>query len=141
MRIVSEVPEYVDSYFKKLRAVDRDRYLQEKTDYWLAMMERDKLVNEHLDGDAHNLFKAGTPSWVKAKYNNYSTAMTKISVKALDSGAENVPELNLEFMRKDDVKVSAGWYQNAVGDLYHYDGVVWDTVPSERIQDLEFLGN
>ena len=32
-----------------------------------------------------------------------------------------------------------GWYQNSAGDLFHYDGVVWDVVP-ESVKDLEFLG-
>ena len=38
------------------------------------------------------------------------------------------------------VQVDAGWYQNADGDLYHYDGTIWDTVPKEQIKDLEYLG-
>ena len=39
------------------------------------------------------------------------------------------------------VKVSdAGWYQNSDGKLFHYDGVVWDEVPNEKQEDLEFLG-
>lgn len=36
--------------------------------------------------------------------------------------------------------MSSGWYQNSIGDLYHYDGVVWDKVPAEKIENLEFLG-
>lgn len=38
-------------------------------------------------------------------------------------------------------EVSAGWYQNSKGDLYHYDGTVWDKVPEQKVQELEFLGN
>lgn len=37
-------------------------------------------------------------------------------------------------------EVATGWYQNSVGVLYHYDGVVWDNVPDGKISDLEFLG-
>lgn len=37
-------------------------------------------------------------------------------------------------------EIEEGWYQNSRGDLFHYDGVVWDDVPVERVQDLEFLG-
>lgn len=33
-----------------------------------------------------------------------------------------------------------GWYQDSKGSLYHYDGVVWDEVPSSNITRLEYLG-
>jgi hypothetical protein len=33
----------------------------------------------------------------------------------------------------------AGWYQSASGDLYHYDGIIWDEVPARGLK-LEFLG-
>lgn len=33
-----------------------------------------------------------------------------------------------------------GWYQNSAGELFHYDGVVWDQVPEETLNNLEFLG-
>lgn len=33
----------------------------------------------------------------------------------------------------------AGWYQSASGDLYHYDGIIWDEVPARGL-NLEFLG-
>jgi len=52
---------------------------------------------------------------------------------------------NLSFLRDDKGRWTteipeAGWYQNKDGQLYHYDGVVWDDVPSERIEKLEYLG-
>ena len=34
----------------------------------------------------------------------------------------------------------AGWYQNPKGELFHFDGVVWDVVPEERTAELEYLG-
>ena len=57
-------------------------------------------------------------------------------------------EQELPQFLKDDATVtgkaielmSSGWYQNSIGDLYHYDGVVWDNVPAEKIENLEFLG-
>jgi hypothetical protein len=33
-----------------------------------------------------------------------------------------------------------GWYQDQKGSLYHYDGTVWDEVPSSNIKQLEYLG-
>lgn len=48
---------------------------------------------------------------------------------------------NLEFLKPEKyVDVLAGWYQNGDGKLYHYDGVVWDEVPGEKIEKLEYLG-
>lgn len=42
--------------------------------------------------------------------------------------------------RMKEIEVVVGWYQNSKGDLFHYDGTIWDNVPSEKVQDLEFLG-
>ena len=52
---------------------------------------------------------------------------------------------NLSFLRDDKGRWTTeipetGWYQNKSGDLFKYDGVVWDVVPGERISDLEYLG-
>ena len=52
---------------------------------------------------------------------------------------------NLDFLRDEKGRfqygiVDVGWYQNSSGDLHHYDGTVWDVVPQQRVQDLEFLG-
>lgn len=33
-----------------------------------------------------------------------------------------------------------GWYQDLKGNLYKYDGVVWDVVPENKPDELEFLG-
>ncbi len=40
---------------------------------------------------------------------------------------------------KDQDKGS-GWYQDAEGNLYHFDGSVWDVVPEEVTKRLEYLG-
>jgi hypothetical protein len=34
----------------------------------------------------------------------------------------------------------AGWYQNLATELFYYDGVIWDKIPNERINELEYLG-
>lgn len=51
----------------------------------------------------------------------------------------------LDFLRDDrgrwlGIKLPAGWYQNSRGELFKYDGVVWDKVPSEKLENLEHLG-
>jgi hypothetical protein len=40
----------------------------------------------------------------------------------------------------EDQVTRAGWHQNAKGKLFHFDGVVWDEVPEEQINKLEYLG-
>jgi hypothetical protein len=47
---------------------------------------------------------------------------------------------NGRWVEVEHVGVAEGWYQSLTGQLYHYDGVVWDEVPSERIEKLEYLG-
>lgn len=52
---------------------------------------------------------------------------------------------NLQFLRDDkgrwvELALEAGWYQDGDGNLYKYDGVIWDEVPKERLEKLEFLG-
>lgn len=59
--------------------------------------------------------------------------------------AKGYENLNLEFLRDDkgrwtQVVAKEGWYQDRDGNLYRYDGVIWDEVPSARIEDLEYLG-
>ena len=36
-------------------------------------------------------------------------------------------------------KTNPGWYQDKNGNLYSYDGVIWDEVPPMPIKDLEYL--
>lgn len=38
------------------------------------------------------------------------------------------------------VDYKSGWYQDLKGNLYKYDGVVWDNVPGLETGELEFLG-
>ncbi len=38
------------------------------------------------------------------------------------------------------VDYKAGWYQDRDGNLYQYDGVVWDVVPETASGNLEYLG-
>ncbi len=52
---------------------------------------------------------------------------------------------NLQFLRDGygrwtELEIKAGWYQDGQGNLYQYDGVIWDEVPKERVENLEYLG-
>lgn len=51
----------------------------------------------------------------------------------------------LQFLRDDkgrwtELEIRAGWYQDGQGNLYQYDGVIWDEVPKDRVENLEYLG-
>jgi len=48
------------------------------------------------------------------------------------------PERLISSVTVEGVKV--GWYQDSKGSLYHYDGVIWDSVPTDIISRLEYLG-
>jgi hypothetical protein len=54
-------------------------------------------------------------------------------------------DMPMQFLRDDKgrwtgIDLKAGWYQDIDGNLYKYDGVVWDEVPKDRLEKLEYLG-
>jgi hypothetical protein len=59
---------------------------------------------------------------------------------------ETMRSLDRLSIRRDDLGRwtdginKAGWYQDKSGNLYQYDGVVWDEVPKDKVSDLEYLG-
>ncbi len=53
---------------------------------------------------------------------------------------ETIEFLRDEHGRWTQLEVKAGWYQDTDGNLYQYDGLVWDVVPSVKIEKLEYLG-
>lgn len=67
---------------------------------------------------------------------------TPIFQEMIEKYGEDLPEFLTEdvYTRAKDVATQIGWYQNSKGDLYHYDGTIWDNVPEEKINNLEFLG-
>jgi hypothetical protein len=44
----------------------------------------------------------------------------------------------VQSMKNQDLGI--GWYQDGSGDLYHFDGKVWDAVPERFTKGLEYLG-
>lgn len=124
-----------------------------KVDIFSISAAKSAIVEVQLDGDVNNIFNPDTPKRVKDEWNELGSRSIKLTEEARIA-YENLgsPELDQkeelpEFIR-DDIgrweavkkKVSAGWYQDSVGELYHYDGVIWDNVPKVKIDDLEFLG-
>jgi len=64
-------------------------------------------------------------------------------VEKFQKEEEKLPDFLKEEQNRDLsgrwVEANQGWYQNSAGDLFHYDGVVWDVVP-DSIKKLEYLG-
>ena len=53
-------------------------------------------------------------------------------------------DVNEMYLRRvqamKDQDKGVGWYQDADGELYHFNGLVWDVVPESFMKRLEYLG-
>lgn len=125
-----------------------------KVGVFTLQAKKNAILEVQLDGDFKNLYNPETPKRVKNEWNDIGIKEAELVSEAYEAHVKaGFPSLNSareevlpEFMRDGigrwtEADVATGWYQNSVGDLYHYDGVIWDTVPKERIKDLEFLGD
>jgi len=111
------------------------------TDSWA------KLNEMHRKYPGQDIFDASAED--KKKWNELST-----SVSAYEMKVENTPifdEMRRRYEEEGDLPEFltggkavtidvAGWYQNLRGDLYHYNGTVWDKGVPGRTEELEFLG-
>lgn len=125
-----------------------------KVEHFSIEASRKAIIEVNLDGDIDNIFKADTPKRIKDQWNDLGARNVKLIQEAHDGFKDAAAEHKTlrddelpEFLREDTTitrkamkLMSKGWYQDSVGELYHYDGVVWDNVPKEKIDDLEFLG-
>ena len=130
---------------------------EEYLSYYVDVQEREVLYKNFTDGEG--LFHVERMnSDDKAVLNNLSSKIARYEVKlsktpVFDELAKKHPHVfddsgMPEFLRdskgkwvKEATLAVKGWYQNSKGDLFHYDGIVWDNVPGESIKDLEFLGD
>ena len=126
-----------------------------KVDVFSIAASRRAIIDVHLDGDVNNIFNPDVPKRIKEEWNELGVKSVKLTNEAMNAKAElggvveesiNSEDLPM-FLKEDGYMtrkamklMSSGWYQNSSGELYHYDGVVWDNVPSVKIDDLEFLG-
>ena len=135
---LSNTERIVQNYLRSL-SEDVELYKEKSNTYYKAFTERKNLITLDLDGDISNLFSE--PKTIKDKYNDLSTTIIKITEEALawtasKDSREEERLRNLEFT----AELSEGWYQNLKGELFHYDGLIWDVVPREKITELEYLG-
>ena len=151
-----ELPKVPAKYVKELQ--DAGKYSEAakyKVDYGHLRMQKRLFIEHDLSGDTANFDKV--EDRVKTEYMKIIQGLAELERKArsaayvgrdrdidtpvFDDVAEKYKDL--EFLRDDKgrfTEVVSGWYQNANGDLFHYDGVVWDKVPDEKIVELEYLG-
>lgn len=117
--------------------------------YENALRRRNYIVAEY---PGHKIFHA--PKEKKELLSKYTTEVIKYETEIMGTPIYDYLKKNFEgsgtfpvYVNNDRERFSssadgtnAGWYQNSKGDLFHYDGTIWDNVPEERIQQLEYLG-
>lgn len=124
-----------------------------KVDVFSLAAAKRAIIEVQLGGDMDKIFDAETPKRVKDEWNEIGKQQAKLLMDAVTAKSniegivtpddEELPDFIKDdgYMTRKAMKLmSSGWYQNSSGELYHYDGVVWDNVPSVKIDDLEFLG-
>ena len=143
-----KLPEIAADYVDYLYKIGNAKRATDYVDLFLYYeLQRDYIIHGVLDGDPNNIFGPNISKAIKEQFNKHSLNITRLLGEAM----EKLPIYkdlakeysNLEFLRDDKGRftdIVNGWYQNSRGELYHYDGVVWDNVPSEKVSDLEFLG-
>lgn len=144
-----EIAETLQPKVKESMDITVDEF-REFLEYKQTLSSLDRLYKNFTAEDGtFTMYEKGT-SKDKKTLNELSTHIHRYEQKL-----ENTPIFDMlvkemkiempEFLRDGvgrwtDSEILTGWYQDSVGELYHYDGIVWDNVPSEKISDLEFLG-
>lgn len=146
-----EAIEAIQPILRKSPEVSSEEF-QEFLDYKISLGARQRIYRNFTDEEGNfTMFEKATKN-DKDALNDLSTEVHEYELKMKGTPIFDMleKEMNVklpEFLTRDDIgrfipeKIAVGWYQNSRGDLYHYDGVVWDNVPNEKVSDLEFLGN
>lgn len=145
-----EAIEAVQPVLRKSPEVSSEEF-QEFLEYKMSLGARQRIYRNFTDEEGNfTMFEKGTRDDKKA-LNELSTEVHEYELKMKGTPIfdmlEKEMKVNLpDFLTRDDhgrfipKEVAVGWYQNSNGDLFHYDGVIWDNVPNERAEDLEYLG-
>lgn len=149
-----KLPEIAADYVEHLFERGNAKRARDYTDLFLYYeLQRSHIVEGVLDGDMNNIFSPDVSKATREQYNKLNLNITGLlgeAMKRLPIYEDVAKEYStLEFLRdqinRDDRgrfvdSTVRGWYQNSHGELYHYDGVVWDEVPNDKTDNLEFLG-
>lgn len=146
-----EQVEKFSNFCRKSMDVDADTY-GKVLQYSYDLTSLGRIYKNFTDEDGNfNIWTTGTDR-DKQTLNEYSMKIAAferwlLASPIYDRLKKEYPTELPEFLKgveRDSkgrfIETVVGWYQNSHGDLFHYDGTVWDQVPSERIGDLEYLG-
>jgi hypothetical protein len=145
-----ELPPVPRSYVDKLRSEGNVVLAQDYEDlYKHHQQARDQFIEDHLGGDVATFYKASKQ--VRDEFHSIGSDIVdlqRIANKETNYGRTAKQEAldNLDFMNdpklvyRQQKELLAGWYQNLATELFYYDGVIWDKIPKERINELEYLG-
>lgn len=99
-----------------------------------AAVEKERILRLLSDSDGFELDE------IQDILASYGTDASEVRTELLDifEDLDAIGRPKAEPNRFVDYK--AGWYQDLNGNLYQYDGVVWDVVPVKEAGELEFLG-
>jgi hypothetical protein len=145
-----ELPPVPRSYVDKLRSEGKEVLAIAYEDlYKDHQAAREQFVQDHLGGDVTTFYKASKQ--VRDEFHSIASDIVdlqRIANKETNYGRTAKQEAldNLDFMNdpklvyRQQKDLLAGWYQNVATELFYYDGVIWDKIPNERINELEYLG-
>lgn len=148
-----EAIEAIQPILRKSPEVSSEEF-QEFLEYKMSLGARQRIYRNFTDEEGNfTMFEKGTRN-DKDSLNELSTEVIEYELKMKDTPIFDMLEKEMkvrlpEFLTRDDhgrfmprvpVGANTGWYQNSQGELFHYDGVIWDNVPSEMVETLEYLG-
>lgn len=155
MKIESEPTESVLDFLQNELRNDVNVTAQEFEDflnYRWNLSSRDRLYKNFTDPDGTiNIYTKGTKR-DKQTLNELSMKIARYEQQFVNSPIYDelkqkynieMPEFLKDVPRDSNgkfIETVVGWYQNSKGDLFHYDGTIWDEVPDEKVSNLEFLG-
>jgi hypothetical protein len=145
-----DLPPVPRSYVDKLRSEGKEVLAIAYEDlYKDHQAAREEFIQDHLGGDVTTFYKASKQ--VRDEFHSIGSDIVdlqRIANKETNYGRTAKQEAldNLDFMNdpklvyRQQKELLAGWYQNLATELFYYDGVIWDKIPKERINELEYLG-
>ena len=141
------IRNYTDEIAKYLKDSNAPPESFEKFEkYKKTLALREDLISEY---PGNSIFQAS--KWAKDKLNEYSSKIIDYEIEIMGSPIYNDLKKKYEeqanwpeFMKDEKERftqpVNQGWYQNSRGELFHYDGIIWDNVPEDQLKTLEYLG-
>lgn len=132
----------------EINSADFEKFLE----YRSNLLARERLYRNFTDEDGtFNIWTKGTDR-DKQELNSLSYKIIDFESWLIESPYQEYLKDNYQLELPDflsdiladenepTVKQKTGWYQDDRGQLYFYDGVIWDEVPAMKVDSLEYLG-